>query len=84
MIDVRSMEIEGGYSPAVRITLRNGNTYIMMVTAMPASKFVGYAGFEKFMREQTIRSGSLSTVRLTMVMEKEQTMLIPALVAHVR
>jgi hypothetical protein len=68
MIDVRPVEVEGDPSQAIRITLRNGYTYLMMTIARPINKFVGYGGFEKFLREQTIRSGSISTIRLTLIM----------------
>jgi len=84
MIDVRAIEVEGSPSQAIRITLRNGFTYLMMMIARPINKFVGHGGFEKFLREQTIRSGNISTIRLTLIMEKQQMKLIPELVAYIR
>jgi hypothetical protein len=85
MIDVKPTEVDGtDPSQGILITLRNGFTYIMMTICRPMNKFVNYAGFEKFLRAQTIRIGNISTLRLTLIMEKEQMLLIPALVSHIR
>jgi hypothetical protein len=83
MIDVKVIELESPNPPlAIRITLRNGFTYLMVVIARQASSFVNYDGFEKFLKEQTIRTKTFSTIKLTWLVEKEQVNLIPCLVSH--
>lgn len=84
MIDVRLTQVEApSPSQAIRITLRNGFTYLLLLVAKPMSNFVSYEGFEKFLKEQTLRGHGFTTTKHTMLIEKEQLLLIPALAEHI-